>query len=386
VVSGPDPKDEPRYELIGADVFDDGGPGGVEGTGSGARNAGDRNPSTRTPGFRGLRRAAAWVGREGWREASSSYRSAAFWVWLAAAVVGSAGIIFLIAAWSGLFSWMEPDSMGLLVLAGAAFAVAAAVLGTLRGLHRPVARLFPLRVRLLACLLQALALAALGAAVLLGIRLFPLPAPGLPESDPLAAGSVLPAGPALELLAVVLVLFEVLVFAAIGAGFRAMFTRKLPGAVLAWGVTGVFVLGNLVAVAFVMPAMLVTERTSVPVNVRRDDTSRYVSYECVGELVRSETVLHSERAMWLAAGNPALLYWTVASAELPRNSNYGWIFVSLQRSMEGPYYEVPCINGVQSEELQAVFPLSVVGIAGQLATAAAVTGGAVLAGRRRARA
>jgi len=225
-----------------------------------------------------------------------------------------------------------------------------------------------------------------GGAVLLAIRLFPLPAPGLAESDPLGAGRVPPAGPALEVLAVVLVLFEVLVFAAIGAGFRAMFLRRLPGAVLACGVVGSFVLGNLVAALYLMPAMMVTEQTSVPVNVRRDDGFRYVSYECVGELVRSETVLHAERVIWLAAGNPALLYWTLASGELPRTSNYGWIFVSLQRSLEGPYYEIPCINGVQSDELQPAPPLSVAGIAGQLAVAGAVTAGGVLAGRRRARA
>jgi hypothetical protein len=206
------------------------------------------------------------------------------------------------------------------------------------------------------------------------------PASGLPETP---AGSI-PAPPGLELLALLTVLFEVGVFALLGMGFRAWFTARLPGAALTVLSTGLFAAGNFAAAILLLPGTVATERTSIPVNVERDKTGRYVSYECIGGLVRSETVLHSERVMWLAAGNPALLYWTLASEQLPAEGELGWFLVSLQRSTEGPAYEVACINGVPSEAAQSGFPLSTIGIAGQLAAAAAVTGAGALAGRRRA--
>lgn len=379
---------EPQYERIGGDVFDDDGPGVARAHRSAAGGfpvAPLRPHGPRRTGFRGPRRAAARVGRKAWREASSSFRSAGFWLFLVAAAVTAGGTTFVVAAWSGIFDWAAPNPLGMFVMAGAALVVSGAILGTAWGFSRPAAGTFALQQRLLACLLQGMALAVLGLLVLLVLRLLPFPAPDPLAVDPLVPGNVLPAGPALELLMVGLVLFEVLVFAAIGAGFRTMFSRARIGAVLAGLVTGSFVLGNLVAVALLMPAMLVTEQTSVPVNVKRDESQRYVSYECVGGLVRSQTVVHAERVLWLGAGNPVLLYWTLAAEELPPGSDYGWIFVSIQRSLEGPFYEIPCINGVASEELQPAFPLSVVGIAGQLATAAAVTGAGVLAARRRAR-
>lgn len=400
MVSGQPPEDEPRYEQIGRDLYDDGGPAGVSGSRTGGSGSGsvsggsaseddgedDGGGPARVP----LRSLAAKAVRDAWADAMASFRRVSFWVVLVAAVAGAGTAAYLLLVWFGVFGWETSGPVAMFLLSGGALSLAAAILGSVWGFARGQAGERTISVRLLACLLRGLALAVLGAGLLLSLRVL-LPVPGTAELsvDPASGLPVTPAGsipafPGLEILALLSVLFEVGVFAMLGMGFRACFASRLPGAVLTVLSTGLFAFGNVAVAILLLPATVVTERTSIPVNVERDDTGRYLSYECIGGLVRSETVLHSERVMWLTAANPALIYWTLASDQVPADGELGWFLLSIQRSTEGPAYDVPCINGVPSEAVQTGFPLSVIGIAGQLATAAAVTGAGVLAGRRRA--
>ena len=407
MVSGQPPEDEPRYEQIGRDLYDDGGPAGVSGSrASGSVSGGsvpggpaqkdddgedddgedDGGGPVRVP----FRSTAAKAVRDAWADTMGSFRTVSFWIVLVSAVAGAGTAAYLLLAWFGVFGWETSGPVAMFLLSGGALSLAAAIIGSVWGFVRGQAGGRTMSVRLLACLLRGLALAVLGVGLLLALRVL-LPVPGTAEFsvDPASGLPVTPAGsipafPGLEILALLSVLFEVGVFGLLGMGFRACFASRLPGAVLTVLATGLFAFGNVAAAFLLLPGTLVTERTSIPVNVERDDTGRYLSYECIGDLVRSETVLHSERVMWLTAGNPALIYWTLASDQVPPDGELGWFLLSVQRSTEGPAYDVPCINGVPSEAAQTGFPLSVIGIAGQLATAAAVTGAGVLAGRRRA--
>ncbi|WP_115789439.1 hypothetical protein [Arthrobacter silvisoli] len=392
MVAGQPPEDEPSYEPIGRDLYDDGGraagpSSSVPGVGGAAsEDDGDGGPP-RTP----FRTVAAAVVRDAWADAMASFRAVSFWIVLVAAVAGAGASSYLLLVWFGVVSWETSGPVAMFLLAGGGLCLAATILGAVWGFTRGRYGALTMPVSLLACLLRGLALAVLGVVLLLALRFLLAapgtvefsvdPASGLPESP---AGSI-PAPPGLELLSLLTVVFEVGVFALLGMGFRAWFTARLPGAVLTVLSTGLFAVGNFAAAFLLLPGTLVTERTSIPVNVERDRIGRYLSYECIGELVRSEPVLHSERVMWLTAGNPALLYWALASEQVPTEGELGWFLVSLQRSTEGPAYEVACINGVPSEAAQSGFPLSTIGIAGQLAAAAAVTGTGILAGRRRAR-
>ncbi|WP_120521118.1 hypothetical protein [Arthrobacter celericrescens] len=400
MAAGQPPEDEPRYEPIGRDVYDDGGRAGAGG-GSALEDDGGGSPPS-VP----FRTVAAGAVRGAWADTMASFRTVSFWIVLVAAVAGAGLSAYLLLVWFGVVGWEAAGPVALFLLAGGGLSLAAAVLGSVWGFARgrtgapgsegsgskaPGSGAQTMPVRLLACLMRGLALAILGVALLLVLRLLlgapgPVefsvdPASGLPETP---AGGI-PAPPGLELLALLTVLFEVGVFALLGMGFRAWFTARLPGAALTVVSTGLFAVGNFAAAFFLLPGTLVTERTSIPVNVERDRVGRYLSYDCVGDLVRSAPVLHSERVMWLTAGNPALLYWTLASEQVPTEGELGWFLVSLQQSTVGPAYDVACINGVPSDAAQSGFPLSTIGIAGQLAAAAAVTGAGVLAGRRRAR-
>ena len=400
-------EDEPRYEQIGRDVFDDGGaagghdrlgpgyrgrpdgpngPGGPSGPGRPASEEDDGGPAP-VP----FRISAAAAVRAAWADAAASFAKVSFWALLAAAVAAAGMTAYLLLGWFGVQGEEKPPPLVLYLLTGGALSLAAAILGSLWGFTRggPAALTFP--VRLLACLLRGSALAVLSVGLLLGARAVlggpgsveysVDPGSGLPET-PVDA---IPAPPGLEFLAVLLVLFEVGVFALVGIGFRALFRARLPGAMLTVLVLCAFAVGNFAAAFMLLPGTLVTERTSIPVNVERDNSGRYLAYECIGQPVRSETVLHSEHVMWLTAGNPAVLYWALASGQVPTGGDAGWVLASLQRSTEGPVWDVACINGVPSDEVQPGFPLSVIGIAGQLGTAAAVTAAGALAGRRRAR-
>ncbi len=413
MVSGQPPEDEPRYEQIGRDLYDDGGPedddGGRGPDGGGPEDDdGGRGPDGGGPedddGGRGpdgggpapvrvpFRVAAAETARDAWVDAVAAFGRPSFWIVIVAVLAGAGATTYSILAWLVLIGWGPVPPLITYLLSGGTLSVAAAVLGAVWGFTRGRTTAPTVPPRLLACLLRGLVLGLLGVGLLLGIRVLqPVPASGVLSVDPASGLPEVPEGsmpplPGLELLALLLVLFEAGVFAMIGMGFRACFAARLPGAVLTVFATSLFAVGNLATAFLLLPGTLAAEPVSVAVNVERDSAGRYVSYECIGGPVRNETILHSERVVWLTAGNPAVLYWTLASDLVPPDRDPGWFLVSLQRSMEGPAYDVPCINGVPSDELQSAFPLSVIGIAGQLGTAGLVSAGGVLAGRRRARA
>jgi hypothetical protein len=66
--------------------------------------------------------------------------------------------------------------------------------------------------------------------------------------------------------------------------------------------------GDVVAVVALLPAVRADERVLVAVNIQRDDSGRMVSWECLQGFRAFTEVYHTERIVWMAASNPLVLF------------------------------------------------------------------------------
>ncbi|TQS93897.1 hypothetical protein EU811_01520 [Arthrobacter sp. TS-15] len=345
---GPGPTHEPEYEVIGGVIDDQ--PSGFDRT----------SPRTGSPG-----RPAPQFGTDlavAWHSARTSFTSWRFWVACAlgiAAAWGSAAAVIAVGEANG---WFDVRVPGAIYLITAVFlALAAAVLGAMWGFRHSHGRV---PVLLLSGAMRGMALAALAGGVLLTV------------------GSSVGGPTALTGAAVVVIVLEVAVFGLIGAGARTCFATAAPGAALAAVVVAFLCLGNVVVTALLLPGTTGMDQASVPVNVERDGAGRVIAYECVGELQPVE-VAHTDRVVWLATANPALLLGSIGADMVPPDNALGWVMSGLQWASDGPSREVPCLRGESSTNRAPSMPVALTGLVLQALTAALVlVPGRWLAARR----
>lgn len=122
-------------------------------------------------------------------------------------------------------------------------------------------------------------------------------------------------------------------------------------------------------------------RLVVAVNIERDDLGRPVSWECLPESRGLVEVYHTERIVWLAAGNPLVIFALLAGQTEPREDSLAWLPGELQNAAEGS--QVPCVEGRERQETGAELPLAAAGVALQLGVAGAFLGGGQFAFGRR---
>ncbi len=345
--SGP-ARNEPEYEVIGG-VIDDQASGF-------ARNDPRGGPRAGTSANFGAALADAW------RSARTSFTSWWFWVSCGlgiAAAWGAAAAVVAVGEANGWFDVRIPSAIYLIM--AVFLALAAGVLGAIWGFRHSHGRI---AVLLLSGALRGLALAALAAGVLL------------------AVGSSVGGPSALTGAAVVVIVLEAALFGLIGAGARACFAKAAPGAALATVVVAFLCLGNVVLTALLLPGTTGMDQASVPVNVERDDSGTVTAYQCVGEL-RPVQVAHTDRVVWLAAANPALLLGSIGADTVPPDNELGWVLSGLQWASDGPSREVLCLGGESSAGLAPSMPVALTGLALQALTAAVVVvPGRWLAARR----
>ncbi len=385
-----EPDDEPAYEEIGGGLIEDapsqasaggsrsGGATGVEMSDGDWEPWADGAAPVRRARLHSVVAVLSAAGRECW----AAIRSVRFWLGVAAGLLAPAAVAVGLASFAMANQWFEYGGawIGGVVIGASFVPLSAAVLGTIWGFGRPRTEgAAGAGARVAASGAKGLVFAVVAGMMIL---LAGAPAEASDIGGPPAQGTAGLAG-----AAVVVIFVEALLFGALGAGARLLFRRALPGALLAGVLVAVLGVVNVVVTVLLLPSTFVPERVSVPVNVSRDASGRLVSYECVGDPVRLELVLHSERVLWISAGNPAVIYGTVASGLVPESNDIAWLLPELQRGFEGPAREVACINGVASDEIQPAPPLWLVGLAGQAAIAAVLlVPGRRLAVRRLARA
>jgi len=345
--SGTDRRNEPEYEVIGG-VIDDQPSGFATPT-----------PVARPPRASGTFLMAA---AEAWRNTRKSFTSWWFWLACALGIALAWGIATAFVAWAESSGWFEGAVPGaVMVLMSAFVAVSAAVLGTGWGFRHSEGSILVLGV---AGALRGVALAGLACAALLLV--------GFSAGGPIAL-----AGPA-----VVVILFEVVLFGLIGAGARKCFAKVAPGAALAAALVAFLCVGNVGVTILLLPTTVGLDQASVPVNVQRDDAGRVISYECIGDL-RTVEVAHTDRVAWVAASNPALVLGSVGVDVVSTDNPVGWMLSGLQWAADGPSREVPCLGGESSASLAPPMPVSLVGLGTQALIAALVlVPGRWLAARR----
>ena len=182
--------------------------------------------------------------------------------------------------------------------------------------------------------------------------------------------------PAVAGVAAALVLLEVLVFAAVGAGTLWWFSPT-TSRVVAWSAAFLLLVGNVLAVAALLPTVRTTERVLVAVNIERDDSGRLVSWQCLPELRGFTEVDHTERIVWIAASNPLVLFGLLAVGSGAEDDALVWLPGEMQNAADGS--QVPCVEGQERDRTAMELPLAAVGIALQMSM-----GGLFLAGGSRA--
>jgi hypothetical protein len=190
------------------------------------------------------------------------------------------------------------------------------------------------------------------------------------ESSPVIAG-----------VAAAVIFLEVLVFGAVAAGAAQWFSRT-TGRILAWSTAGVLLVGNVVAVVALLPTVRSYERVVVAVNIERDDFGRVVAYDCLPEFRGLAEVYHTERIVWMAAGNPLVIFALLAGEANPRDDSLAWLPGELQNAAEGS--QVPCVEGQDRNNTGVELPLAAGGFVMQGVLAGAFLGSGHLAARRRA--
>jgi hypothetical protein len=188
--------------------------------------------------------------------------------------------------------------------------------------------------------------------------------------------------PALGGIAAVVIVLEFLVFGGIGAGASWWFSRK-AGRVVAWSAASLLLLGNVMAVVALLPAVRADERVLVAVNIQRDDSGRMLSWECLPEFRALTEVYHTERIVWMAASNPLVLFGLLGGEADSEEDVLSWLPGELQNAAGGS--QVPCLEGQERDGSGVELPLATVGIALQMSLGGAILAGGHLAVQRRAR-
>lgn len=175
---------------------------------------------------------------------------------------------------------------------------------------------------------------------------------------------------------------EFAVFGAIGAGASALLRRRLWAAIIGWTVAGALVVGNVVAVWALIPAVRADEPVTVAMNVVWGPGGTRDAYECSTELVGRAEVFHTERIVWLVAANPVVMFAMLASDGEIGEEGLGWMPGALQEAADGT--TVPCVNAESRTKDTARMPLEVIGLGIQGVLAGVFLAGGQLAARRRA--
>lgn len=333
------PTREPEYEMIGG-VIDD-------------QRSGLAKPALQTPPHAHRAQTAA----ASWQDATTSFASWRFWAACALGIAAAGGAAAATVAAAEANGWFGvPLASARYLLMAVFMALPAAVLGAIWGFRHSRGRL---PVVLLSGAWRGLAIAAVAGAVLLVV--------GIAVGGPAALTGA----------AVVVIVLEVVVFGLIGAGARTCFAAAAPGAFLATLVVAFLCVGNVLATVLLLPGTVGMGQASVPVNVQRDESGTVTAYECVGEL-RPVEVAHTDRVVWVAAANPALILGSIGADMVPTGSDLGWVLAGLQRTADGPSRDVPCLDGVPGDGRAPSIPVALTGLALQALTAALV----VIPGRR----
>ena len=122
---------------------------------------------------------------------------------------------------------------------------------------------------------------------------------------------------------------EVLAFGGIGAGAGRWFEGR-RGRILAWGVTALFLVWNIVAVVALLPTVRAYEPVLVAINIERDDLGRVTSCRCSPEFRGIAEIYHTERTFWLATSNPLVILALLAGEAEPRENALDWLPGELQ--------------------------------------------------------
>lgn len=186
--------------------------------------------------------------------------------------------------------------------------------------------------------------------------------------------------PAVAVIAAAVALWEVLVFAAIGAGTLWWFGKN-TGRAVAWSAAFLLLLGNVLAVAALLPAVRTSERVLVAVNIERDGAGQMVSWQCLPELRGFTEVYHTERIAWIAASNPLILFSMLAGESGSQDDTLAWFPGAMQEAADAS--QVPCVEGRERDGAVDGVPLAAVGIGVQAAVGGVFLGGGYAATRRR---
>lgn len=178
------------------------------------------------------------------------------------------------------------------------------------------------------------------------------------------------------------VVLEFAVFGGIGAGASALLSRRLWAAIIGWTVAGALMVGNVVAVWALLPAVRDDEPVTVAMNVVYGPSGTPEAYECSSEVVGLAEVFHTERILWLVAANPVVMFAMLASDGPASDERLGWIPDALQEAADGT--SVPCVNAEPRTKDTARMPLEVTGLGIQGVLAGAFLAGGQLASWRRA--
>ena len=186
--------------------------------------------------------------------------------------------------------------------------------------------------------------------------------------------------PAVAVIAAAVALWEVLVFAAIGAGTLWWFGKN-TGRAVAWSAAFLLLLGNVLAVAALLPAVRTSERVLVAVNIERDGAGQMVSWQCLPELRGFTEVYHTERIAWIAASNPLILFSMLAGESGSQDDTLAWFPGAMQEAADAS--QVPCVEGRERDGAADGVPLAAVGIGVQAGVGGVFLGGGYAATRRR---
>jgi hypothetical protein len=186
---------------------------------------------------------------------------------------------------------------------------------------------------------------------------------------------------AIATVAAGVIVLEFAVFGAIGAGSSALFRRRMWAAVVGWSVAGFLVAGNVAAVWALFPTVRADEPVAVAMNVDWGPGGTREAYDCAPDLSATAQVFHTERIVWMVAGNPTVIFVMLAGRSTIDEEIPGWIPASLQEASDGT--QVPCVNARPRTKNATGMPLELIGLATQGVLAGAFLAGGQVAARRR---
>ncbi|MDD1475801.1 hypothetical protein [Arthrobacter sp. H16F315] len=355
------------YELIGAGSTPDAAPGVGDG-----QNGDDRDGVPFQAAGRTTR-----VFRAAVHERLLAVRTPRFWLASAAVSLASWGLAMLLVTVLGTGEELHGDSYRwAYILTGAALTVVAALAGVLWGLgwrsrvhcpspSEPVSE----RDGGTGPLPRWFEAASRGVVFALAAFVFLLV---------LAFGSGGPVETAV--VAAIVMAVASAAFGGIGAG-AAAWLRPGAARTAACVVAAFLLLGNVVAVVALLPAVRADEPVLVAINVERDDLGRVVHFECSPEFAGIAEVFHTERIFWLAVSNPVIIFTLLAGEASSPPDSLGWLPGELQAAAEGRHDA--CLEAEPLEESGLQIPLALSGLAAQGVLAGIFLIGGAAAARRR---